>query len=476
MGAALSSAAAVYSAVRATKNYARRWFMTQQDAAAAVDWSSLPEDLLLTVVAALDIRSRDRCSAVCSSWRDACTTVRPGILALKRAPCLLYACHEYGPSDAALYCPSTDTTFRVPFFPGGPHDKRGFVFSCNGWVFAANEAGDPYLFNPITGVQALLPPLKTIMCRDEDFYDDEGKRVYEPSVEEGIPTRQVQWARHSEYVRAAISSSSAAAEVTVVIVRLPDFMVSFARPGDKRWTLLPKDIRYIDDVLYNHKDGLFYILHSRGAIYTLDLSGPSPSMATIMDHVTSKGIQRYLTFTPSGELLQVWRLGDQRVVPLKNHLTRQDVQRLALQDCIEFADEDGSGEPILESNYNEEDYCMRDEEADIDDNHDWDNTTEVIVFKVDIDRKKLVELRDIGGHALFVGFNAAVCLPAKDLSPLEQNCVYLTDDSCLTGPQLRKDLRIWNMKKRSMQKLADAWPNVHSWLHIPAPIWITPRF
>ncbi|KAM0890999.1 hypothetical protein ACQ4PT_026676 [Festuca glaucescens] len=109
-----------------------------------------------------------RSGAVCTSWRDARTTFR--IRELKRAPCLLYASEQYGSSDAALYCPSTDATFRVPF-PGPPHDKRGFVFSCNGWVFAADEVGNPYLFNPMTGIQATLPPL---VCRGKNFYNDDG--------------------------------------------------------------------------------------------------------------------------------------------------------------------------------------------------------------------------------------------------------------------------------------------------------------
>jgi hypothetical protein len=54
MGAVLSSAAAIDSVLKSARNYARRWIwlwrpMDQDDAAA--DWSGLPQDLLLIVMA-----------------------------------------------------------------------------------------------------------------------------------------------------------------------------------------------------------------------------------------------------------------------------------------------------------------------------------------------------------------------------------------------------------------------------------------
>ncbi|KAM0890997.1 hypothetical protein ACQ4PT_026674 [Festuca glaucescens] len=460
---AIPSSAAIDAVVRA---------IAPPDAAGAgADWSGLPEDLLLIVMAALDLPNLISSAAVCTSWRDACKTF--GLPVLKQAPCLLYACEQYGSSDAALYCPSTDATFRVPF-PGPPHDKRGFVFSCNGWVFAADEVGNPYLFNPMTGVQSTLPPVKTIMCREENFYNDDGEHLIVEDIEDGVSRTHVIRARHSEYVRVAISPAAEVGACTVLMVHEPCRRLSFARPGDKRWTLLSDDIPHVSNVLYNANDGLFYILHTRGSISTLDLSGPSPSMATIMDHVTTRWMaQLYLALTPSGELLQVWRMQEHIDIPLKARCTRQDVRERAIQNCIEFADEDGSDKLNLERNSDDEEDGLSEVDTD-----ERVSTTELLVFKVDIDRKKLVEIRDIGDQALFLGFNAAVCLPIKDLSPFEPNSAYLTDDGTAygSGPMSRKDLCIWNIKKRSMQNLVDAWPNLHSWLDLPAPIWITPRF
>ena len=103
-------------------------------------------------------------------------------------------------------------------------------------------------------------------------------------------------------------------------------------------------------------------------------------------------------------------------------------------------------------------------------------TVKLFIFKVDIGRQKLVELRDIGDHALFLGYNNVVYVSTKDFPAFKPNHAYLTDDRFECKPRLKEDLGIWNVKERNMQKLQDAWPCMYSWLDLPAPIWITPRF
>ncbi|CAM0902745.1 unnamed protein product [Alopecurus aequalis] len=471
MGAVLSIAA-VYSAVRATRNYARRSLMTPD--APAADWTGLPEDLLLIVMAALDIPSLTRSGAVCTSWRDACNTFR--LRTLKQAPCLLYACDAYGFSDAALYCPSTDSTFRVPY-PGPTHEKRGFVFSCNGWVFAADESGNPYLFNPITGVQAALPPLQTIRSgRDENlfcnYFDDDGKRVYKADIEDPSSGPFIVWARHTQYSRVAISSAAEVTECTVLIVHRPESRLSYARPGDKRWTLVP-DIRpCVADVLYNERNGLFYILLFNGSILTLDLNGPSPELTMILPPVTKMSAPTmYLALTPSGELLQLWRVWDLIADSSfnKDLYTHQNFVKNALEDRIDFATDDDNKECSEAATVDRDTEVPQGLDDEV-------STTQLLVFKVDIGRQKLLELRDIGDHALFLGLNASICLPTKDFSGFESNCAYLTDDCIEYSRTLRNDRGIWNIKKRSMDNIDDVLACFHPCLALPAPIWIRPRF
>ncbi|KAM0886154.1 hypothetical protein ACQ4PT_029853 [Festuca glaucescens] len=377
MGAVLSLAAAA-DAAKASKNIAPDT-TADDDAEAGVRphfekkdttvddhddeydyWSALPDDLLLTIMARLDIQSLRRSGAVCTSWRHAHGLFR--LPTLEQAPCLLYACEEYGPKDLALYCPTTGATFRVPF-PGPPHDKRGFTFSCpGGWVFTTDEVGDPYLLNPLTGVQAKLPPVKTIY-KNDTYYDDDGKHVWEADTEDeegSLPS--ISWARHIEYLQVAISTAAEVTECTVLIVHMPEWRVSFARPGHTRWTLLSEDTNFVGNILYDDRDGLFYILYIDGSISTLDLTGPSPLVTTILDRVIRSGGYRnmYLTRGPSGQLLQVWRNWSNIKTPVKFRCTYQDTVRKICENCAELAGElaDNEDKLISEkiSNDNEEEH------------------------------------------------------------------------------------------------------------------------
>ncbi|XBH75071.1 hypothetical protein VPH35_101891 [Triticum aestivum] len=484
-----SDAPVVHAASRATENYVQQRRSADDDY-----WSGLPDDLLFTIMSSLDVPSLRRAGAVCRSWRAAHNAFC--LPALERAPCLFYACEEYGPNDAALYSPATGATFRIPF-PGPPHEKRGFTFACHGgWLFTTDEVGDPYLLNPVTGAQATLPPVKTIYHNDE-FYDDGGKHVWPADPENGTMKPSISWARHTEYLRVAISTTTDVTECTVLIVHTPEWRLSFARPGDDRWTLVSQDESFVANVLYNDKDGLFYILYLHGSIGTLNLCEPSPSVSLIMRSVLRSSGYRtmYPVLGPSGELLQVWRNWSRTHTPLKYRDTYQDIVNEMLQGCVDLAqkdDNDNKQRDELETEDGDEEGELwetdaNDQEIDgsqllregIDLPHrlvDEVTTDEILVFKVDVDRQKLVELRDIGDHALFVGFNSVVCLPTKDFPAFDPNCIYLTDDCFDYSPMLRKDLGIWNIKNRNMQKLSYAWPNMYSWLHLPAPVWITPKF
>jgi hypothetical protein len=442
-----------------TKNHAQQ---SRLDAVGGVDWSSLPEDLLLIIMAALDIPSLLRSGTICTSWHDACSTFRRlRRLSPKQAPCLLYACDDFGPNHAALYCPSTNTTFHVPF----PHHNRGRFFSSNGWVFASDGVADPYLLNPITGALATLPSVKTLPCIEISWGDDGN-----------LSEEDIEWAQDNVYWRVAISAVDNAATCTVLLVHLPGQMLSFAKPGDEQWTLISGDL-CLEDVCYNDKNSLFYGLCTDGSVYVFNLSEPKPAMTRIMCGVTNfANPNKYLTFTPSGELWQVWRIWNEGLAhtQIKPHWTYKDVLRFTAQDCVDFIGRDDEEKP-------------RDDEekpGDLETDEEEDNgkpwlkiavtTSELLIFKVDIDRQKLMELRSIGEHTLFLGYNSTVCLPSLDFPTFKPNCAYITDDCSHFGQIVRRDIGIWNFEKKNLQNLREAWPNLFPWLDLLAPIWITP--
>ncbi|CDJ26635.1 unnamed protein product [Triticum aestivum] len=296
MGAVLS--------ISTMNNYAHRSLPAPTHGTA--DWPGLPEDLLLTVMAALDV---------------------PSIVRSGAAPYLLYACEEYGTDTAALYCPSSNTTFRVPF-PRPPDERRGFVSSCYGWVFATNEASDPYLLNPMTGSRAALPPFWTIYHGRSRYHRDQ-KRAWMARLKNRVLDPSPTWAHHSGYNRVAISSTAELSKCTVLIVHTPDkWRLSFARPGDKEWTLLPGLCS--QHVLYNDKDDMFYALGLDSSVSTIDLNGPSPIVTVIMRGVSAwDSPTKYFAFSPSGELMQIWRIYNCANIPVKYMVD---------EDAVDFAE------------------------------------------------------------------------------------------------------------------------------------------
>ncbi|KAM0886153.1 hypothetical protein ACQ4PT_029852 [Festuca glaucescens] len=337
----------------------------------------------------------------------------------------------------------------------------GFTFSCSGgWVFTTDEVGNPYLLNPLTGVQATLPPFKTIYDRGKPYYDDDGRHVWEANPDGG-GLESICWARHNLYLRVAISSAAKVTECIVLIAHYPDRRLSFARPGDEDWTLLNEHTRTVCDVLYNDNDGLFYILYARGSISTLDLSGPSPSPTfTILPRMLDvpRFYDMYLAIGPSGQLLQVWRNWEHKDTLAWDGYTYKDIVGGACEGCVDFAGENDNDVKSRANDIDEEEDApyqvdTADQEIDalqllhegMDMPHRLFNevaTNELLVLEVDTEDEKLVELRDIGDYALFLGLNSAVCIPTKDFPVFEPNCAYLTDDCSIYSPMLRKDLGV----------------------------------
>lgn len=459
--------------------------MAAAAAAAAQGWSGLLEELVHIVMTALDAPDLVRSGAVCKSWHAAFSTVLrirfPAAL-VKDSPCLLYACDAHGDDAAALYCPSTNVTIRVPI-PEPRLSRRGLVGSAHGWLFTTDEVANPYLLNPVTGAQVALPPVTTIDCVKHSFFNDDGELVYngyftwpggEPNPD--LFPITAHGARDWIYRRVALSAGGASPACTVLIMHRPEEQLSFARPGDERWTLL-SDLecsRFVKNITYNEKDGLFYTVCDDGSVHTLDLNGPSPVEREIM-HASTRWANpnKYLVVAPSGELLQVWRIWASAKTPAAERLTYRRYQEACrrvrhrgLESYSEYIENDDDEPSVDIEDGNKVDEQLSDRNIDI-------ITIDVRVYKVDVDRQRLVKLTGIGDHALFLGYNSAMCLPTKDFPTLKPNCAYLTDDCDQFASLKRGDPGVWDFKKRSLQKLGDVWP-LHPWLFLPAPIWIKP--
>ncbi|KAF8780619.1 hypothetical protein HU200_001220 [Digitaria exilis] len=139
-------------------------------------------------------------------------------------------------------------------------------------------------------------------------------------------------------------------------------------------------------------------------------------------------------FAPSGDLLQVWREQDRKIVA---------------------AEEDGDAP-----------------KRDHDPSEIFMETRKIMLYKVDMDAKELMEMSSLHDHVLFLGLRQSHCLSAGECPQLKANHVYLTDDGLgfALMKQDRRDIGVFNLDNNNTEEVVP--PQLFcSW---PAPIWITP--
>uniref|UniRef100_A0A0E0NMA7 Uncharacterized protein n=1 Tax=Oryza rufipogon TaxID=4529 RepID=A0A0E0NMA7_ORYRU len=438
------------------------------------DWAELLEDVLLTIMERLDIPDLIRSSAVCASWCAASSAVRRARFPLpssaKQLPCLFYACEAYSPNNAVVHCPFTGESIQVPFLLGVV-TEHSVVGVGHGWIVTADEVSNLRLINPITGAQACLPPITGIHHVEKSFTGagNNGALMYNvfvsstPGLDPEPLLLTANEARECMYHRVVLSCSPSTGEGACValLAHMECGELSFAQPGDERWTWVSLDkhpcFGGFEDFFHNDDDGLFYALCIDGSIYTLDLNGDSP----IVRQITGKVPQRwypstmYLLREPWGDILQVRRW--------RSYVDLMATSSSEHPNNLEVDDDDDDLDPIVGINDDIYPYLEL-------------KTTDIEVFKVDFDRKKLVKMKSLDDHALFLGYNSTMCISTKDYPMLKPNCAYITDDSSEYVYMYKnswREIGIWDMKSKSLQSFACT-ENSPPWLNWPFPVWIKP--
>ncbi|KAG0520681.1 hypothetical protein BDA96_08G094900 [Sorghum bicolor] len=440
-------------------------------ATAAVDWSLLPEELLLVIMGQLEVIDLVRSGAACSSWHPAFTAFRRlRIPSPKQAPCALYTARDEDPDIAVLCAPCRPTSIgasrsRLPSIrtalPGLPLSRRTFVGSAYGWLVTADEDSNLHVVNLLIGAQVALPPLASLY-NVESLTDEGGDLTYRVFVnreadEEPTDNLTALAAREIMYFRAVLlCSPSAGAECIVLLIHWPEGELSFARLGDESWMPVsamghgPLERSGYHDAVYNSDNGLFYVLRFDGAIYTLDLNGHSPSASRIMRSAmpiyhpgrTHDLITMYLVKTPSGDLLQVFRWIEMSLYPFRHPPYTDDNEFYSIYAQIESFD--------------------------------------VQVFKVDLHGQKLDHITTLGDHSLFLGYNNSMCISTKDLPMLEPNLFYLMDNCkhVYKATESFRDMGFYKIGEIPIYNGGPRTPN-HGCFPFaskpfPVPIWITP--
>ncbi|RLN24347.1 hypothetical protein C2845_PM07G16210 [Panicum miliaceum] len=157
---------------------------------------------------------------------------------------------------------------------------------------------------------------------------------------------------------------------------------------------------------------------------SLDLNGSSPVARKMLDSMPiSCTPAKYLVQTPACDILQVWRL--------KDH-----VDSLTLVDIPpNYMDEEEGQDPCLEQ-----------------------NTVDIDIYKVDLHGQRLELMKGLPDYALFLSFNASMCLPVKDFDRLKPNSTYITDD-CPEYVNFmnynKREASIWSMAEQNISKFVD---------------------
>ncbi|KAL6627636.1 hypothetical protein ACP70R_031362 [Stipagrostis hirtigluma subsp. patula] len=399
------------------------------------DWSQLPADLLVRVFGGLEVPELLSSAAVCGSWRSAYKLDRRlDASPLFRGPCLVYSAADRAADVATLHCLSDDKRHSVTL-PGPPFRGRYLVGSSRGWLVTADEESELFLVNPVTRAQIALPPVKTMKNVGLRFTRNKTLHsyvLYHLDLKAGCRNSNMyaqrefydpDEARFLLYNKVAISGDPSSGNCIVLIIHHFQNQLSCARVGDVRWTWIHAEPYCCDyqDLFYNNDDGLFYALRGTGELHTIDLSGPSPVVKIIFKEVVNYiNNNKYVVRAPWGDLIQVWREDD--VI--------------------------NAGEWI---------------------------TNKLVVYKMDLVQQKVIELNDLRGYALFLGFNTSFFLPASRFPMLKANSIYHTDDNMeyMFGKKLsRRHIVAFSLDEKVF---TDFLPS-NSWLNWPPPIWILPSY
>ncbi|XP_020185703.1 putative F-box protein At4g17565 [Aegilops tauschii subsp. strangulata] len=390
----------------------------------------LPQDVLMSIFAHLEIPDLMCACSVCTSWRSAYSSLHKLEQYQRRqTPCLLYTSESAGESVACLYSLAEKRSCKLTL-PEPPIRSRYLIGSSNGWLISADERSEMHIVNPITCEQIALPSVITIV-QVTPVFDETGalcKYIYSRDTTEHRSTtdpQAVDLGELRQYLqkKAFVFYDASTGGYIAVLIHDPDGQLSFAWLGDDKWTWL-KLRCFFQDCVY--KDGMLYAVASLGEIHAFDLRGPVVATELIAGWADIFSCPTfYIVQAPCGDLMQVFR--SQHVV-----------------DCDPCAD------TSTHVHY----------------------TSKIKIFEVETMPEKVVGINSLKDHVLLVGQNQSLCLSAEEYPQLKANNVYVTDDhKYLTFyKNNRRDIAVFDLANNSSEELVS--PPL--WSNWPTPIWITP--
>ncbi|KAJ3696181.1 hypothetical protein LUZ60_001558 [Juncus effusus] len=311
-----------------------------------------------------------------------------------------------------------------------PELRGSFIVGSSfGWLFAVGPKLDAYLVNPFSSAKFSLPPLP-IYCEElrPEILDDHIERD-----EDGLPLNDCFERVQHILVRKAILSAdpSKCTDFVVLIMLSGCSRLAFFMFGDTSWTLL------------DFKRGVSDIVFFKGQFYALIFDGH--------DLVT-------VDVGPVPKLSEPKWLG----CPKYNNWSTKYLVSFGMQ--------------LL--------FVVRRQVADKNDDSHF-ITTDFRVFKVDLDGDVTSnieedigctsEMKDINGHALFLGKNCSMVVRASDFTRCKPNSLYFSSDSEEYIPKKKygyDDMGVYKLEGRNIKPFYP--PEI---IHPTqsCPIWLVPN-
>ncbi|XP_020264435.1 F-box protein SKIP23-like isoform X2 [Asparagus officinalis] len=387
------------------------------------DWANLLGEVLTLIAKRLSAVDYCSFSAVCTSWASIASPENgmPRPLSLrKNEPYLIFSGDGVGNCQQSDFCTLfdyLDNSFtKIHHLP----EIRGkwIIGSQFGWLAVIDELANPSLLNPFTRSQIELPPI-TAHPEVEPVYDSEGS-LAGYSCYDGREYYTLEESQSALVFRKLVLSSNPADGDFVAVAVDTGGTLMYTRPGYREWNIwrFPNG-HGVADVIY--RDGKFLALTHFGDVYAMDICSPLSSPKASLFAKRYRGYifcdTSYLVDS-SGVLLQV---------------VRQE----------EFLKEESRN-----------------------------RTCKIEICSLDPETGTWSLVTSLGDHSLFVGCWYSASLSAKEISWLQENRVYFTDDNWDKIPVRQervRDIGVFNLSDGSFGTCYP--PDMR--LTWPPPAWIT---
>ncbi|KAL5724782.1 SWR1-complex protein 3 [Ranunculus cassubicifolius] len=429
------------------------------------NWSEIQEDILdfLAIRVPLDAKEIARFRSVCKPWKSAVIDAKRRSMPF--APCLilhnrsndrLITPDNEEEAIRSFYCFSTKQLFHFCF----PSQGRRCWGTPYGWLFTMGYDLNINLFNPFSGSQISLPSQLTFPDKSWDCCKPhEVCRSYVLNF--ALASNPSSW-------------TTSAATPLVIAIYGGGRKLAFANPGDIAWTPLEESPNGNKDILFFNDN--FYIVNMLGALSVCDPNTTPLKATKISAPPSGVGLfNKFYLVEMFGDLHLVARRlncidGNEDAGVLNAINGNEDAG--VFNDGNEDADideDEHENKVVQEAEDNSEsgggdESESEDEDVDVDvsesESEDGDyyydlhyETVHFLVFKFNLHTREWTKMKNLGGHAIFVGNHISFAISASNYPDFRGNCIYFTDDHTELYKYRFCDMGVYDMKRKTVEPI-----------------------